>query len=214
MPASRHSRNYANSRSAKPEYQWYGGVRSGQISVPTDTDNEGGWNAQLLRAQPRIALSLPTSTAHVEPVAFPSGITRGRDSTIRRFCADFVIYDKDFRQQPGAILWAMGIIRIPVADQFIADADNTTQFTTISPLKEYRDSWMIHQQGVWVATRPVSSYTPFSAQADIDTENMRKFGPQDGCFLIVAAKAINADLQSILTVNFSLAWRALISLSD
>lgn len=198
-------------REERGNFAWFGGEISATLTAvnPGDPSTEA-YQDFLLRVDPRLATSNGTG---LKDVAFPAGVdTEGKVATIRRMAFSAKVYDPTFRQQPYALLVALGMYRVTVPDVDISGESAWNQGQQVNPNVDLRDSWMIHRRMVDIAERPVSAYTPFSVSIEEDTTNARRFGSNEvlaGACSVKPVGAVPAG-SSPITPVLLLAWRALL----
>lgn len=197
-------------KSPRNRLDWFGGLTEFEVSTST-TDGAVAQNQQILREQPRLALSAGT----VDRVAFPAGIVRGDSCSIARFIGHLEIYDVDRRQQNISFGIAAGLIKQEVSDEFISDP---TASGAIVPapdaLEDLRASWIWHNQRTWSPQSAGANYTVLRECMEIDTKNSRIFESNDVLQLSCQIRTLqNGATQAVaVTARARLMWRCLLRL--
>ena len=147
-------------------------------------------------------------------VAFPSGITRGKEATIRRTVITGKWWSTNSYALTHPLVLALAFRKEQVPDSVIARPTSYALPAVVDgPLKDPRSSWMINKQMV-VTPQLVGSniYERVSGEFSIDTENMRKFGPNDA--LLYVAELFNALSNPVPSgthvMQLTYSWRMLL----
>lgn len=192
------------------ELSWYGGYL--EAVFPTLTLGAGNIveAGGVFPQTPRMVAT--AGGARLASVAFPIGITRGRPCTIRRTALSWSMNPTSvFSIQPATYLYGIGIYRTKIDDADISDIATTPPTPRLNPLQDYRDSWMLHEQGIFPAqtTTGGTNYHTFTASGEWDSENMRKFGDNE-VLMFNAAIMHRGGGSTALDATLRIAYRFLI----
>lgn len=185
--------------------EWYGGYEAMSVTIPTKSVDVVT-QTHVLKQAPRLV----AGDVNIEPVAFPSGIARGRPLTIRRSIISVGIWDNagDYKLVP--MQWGVGLFKSPLSDKIIKDIpDSGVIDSTLSPLNEYRDAWFIHYAKFWTPYKITSTYASFRDEAKLDSSNMRKFEANDGLLCAFSCKNFTQETRAS-TMNLYLQYRFLV----